>query len=128
MQVEGRSTLSGLARRVVEAGSVSSLSRFLSAAPWSAGSVAEHWQRRFRERLAPLVEAEHTQQVAKRPKRRGHPAATVVTGYLIGDDSTLAKPRAKKMQGVGRHYSTTAGTHVRGHSLVKGLDVLLGRR
>src|SRR5207248_6239527 len=26
------------------------------------------------------------------------------------------------------HYSTTAGTHVRGHSLVQGLYVLLGRR
>src|SRR5437667_10947700 len=32
------------------------------------------------------------------------------------------------MQGIGRHYSTTAGTHVRGHALVQGLYVLLGRR
>jgi SRSO17 transposase len=51
-----------------------------------------------------------------------------VTGYLIGDDSTVAKPKGKKMAGLGRHYSTTAGTRVQGHSLVQGLYVLLGRR
>jgi SRSO17 transposase len=127
MQVEGRSTLSGLARRVVEAGSVSSLSRFLSNAPWSAYRVAACWQTRFRERLAPLVEAEHAQQAAKRPKRRGHPAATVVTGYLIGDDSTQQKRRGDKMGGLGQHYSSTEDKPVNGHSLVQGLYVLLGQ-
>jgi hypothetical protein len=30
-----------------------------------------------------------------------------VTEYLIGDDSTCHKRRGKKMEGVGRHYSTT---------------------
>jgi len=51
-----------------------------------------------------------------------------VTGYLSGDDSTLAKPKGKKMEGVGHHYSSTANARVRGHSLVQGLYVLLGRR
>lgn len=51
-----------------------------------------------------------------------------MTGYLIGDDSTLAKPKGAKMAGLGRHYSTTVGTQVRGHSLVQGLSVLRGRR
>jgi len=32
------------------------------------------------------------------------------------------------MEGVGRHDSSTADTHVRGHSVVQGLYVLLGRR
>ncbi len=127
MQIEGRSTLSGLVRRVVEAGSVSSLSRFLSNAPWSARSVAERWQRRFRERLAPLVQAEHARQEAERPKRRGHPAVTVVTGYLIGDDSTQHKVRGEKMGGLGQHYSSTEDKPVSGHSLVQGLYVVLGQ-
>jgi len=37
-----------------------------------------------------------------------------VTGYLIGDDSTLAKPTGKKMEGVGHHDSSTAAARVRG--------------
>ncbi len=118
MQNEGRSTLRGLARRVMEAGSESSLSRFFSSAPWQA---------RFRERLRPLVEAEHSRQIATRPKRRGHPAPTVVTGYLIGDDSLQEKGRGEKMGGVGHHYSSTEDRPLRGHSLVQGLYVLLGQ-
>jgi hypothetical protein len=51
-----------------------------------------------------------------------------VTGYLIGDDSTLAKPKGKKMEGVGHHDSSTAAARVRGHSLVQGLYVVVGRR
>jgi SRSO17 transposase len=128
MQVEGRSTLSGLVRRVVEASSVSSLSRFLSAAPWSAWTVAERWQRRFRERLMPLVEAEHARQASQQPRRRGHPKATAVTGYLIGDDSTQHKVRGDKMGGLGQHYSSSEDKPVNGHSLVQGLYVLLGQR
>src|SRR5438067_3327513 len=78
--------------------------------------------------MAPVVQAEQERQRQARPRRWGRPPQPVVTGYLIGDDSTVAKPKGKKMQGIGRHYSTTAGTHVRGHSLVQGLYVLLGRR
>ncbi len=121
-------TLSGLRRQVAGGRSVAALSRFLSAAPWSADTVAATWQARFRGRVAPLVAAEHHRQRAVRGRRRGRPKATAVTGYLIGDDSTLQKPKGKKMEGVGRHYSTTAGRPVAGHSVVQGLYVVAGRR
>jgi SRSO17 transposase len=51
----------------------------------------------------------------------------VVTGYLIGDDSTQPKPKGKKMGGLGKHYSTSHQATVIGHSLMQGLYVLLGR-
>jgi hypothetical protein len=51
-----------------------------------------------------------------------------VTGSLIGDDSTCQKMRGKKIEGIGHHYSTTAGSTIRGHSLLQSLYVLLGRR
>ena len=127
MQNEGRSTLRGLGRRVMEAGSESSLSRFFSTAPWHDGKVGVRWQARFRERMSALVETEHTRLAAVRPKRRGHPASTVVTGYLIGDDSLQEKMRGEKMGGLGQHYSSTADKPMRGHSLVQGLYVLFGQ-
>jgi hypothetical protein len=46
---------------------------------------------------------------------------------LIGDDSTMEKVRGKKMAGLGKHHSTTAGTRVVGHSLVQALYVVQGR-
>jgi hypothetical protein len=52
----------------------------------------------------------------------------LVTGYLIGDDSTMHKPKGKKMQGLGRHQSTTEDNRIPGHRMVEGLYVLLGRR
>lgn len=75
-------------------------------------------------RNLPVAEA-HAQQRAARPVLRGR--ATVVIGYLIGDDSTLAKSKGKKMEGGGLHHSPTAGTRVRGHSLVQGLYRVEGR-
>jgi hypothetical protein len=39
----------------------------------------------------------------------------------------MHKMRGKKMAGLGKHYSTTAGTRVVGHSLVQGLYVVQGR-
>jgi hypothetical protein len=74
------------------------------------------------------VEAEHERQRRQRPKRRGRARKTVVTGYLIGDDSTQHKPKGKKMGGLGQHYSTTAERQVSGHCLAQSLYVLLGRR
>ena len=125
-------TLSGLRRQVAGGGSVAALSRFLSEAPWSAEEVAARWRARFDGQVAPLVAAEHARQRAGRPRRRGHPAATAVTGYRVppgrGDDSTVHKPRGRKMEGLGRHYSTTSGNPVVGHSLVQGLYVVAGRR
>ncbi len=121
-------TLTALLRCVVARASLAGLSRFLSKAPWSPSAVAQTWRRRFDGQVRPLVEAEHARQRAARPPRRGRPAATVVTGYLIGDDSTVEKVRGTKMAGLGKHYSTTAGTQVVGHSLVQGLYVVQGRR
>ncbi len=121
-------TLTGLLRQVVAQATLSGLSRFLALAPWSPTEVAKTWRQRFDTQVTPLVDAEHARQRGVGPRRRGRPAATVVTGYLIGDDSTIQKVRGKKMAGLGKHYSTTAGTQVVGHSLVQGLYVVAGRR
>lgn len=121
-------TLSGLMRQIAGGPSVSGLSRFLSEAPWSAAEVAGRWYERFVAQMIPAVQQEHLRQQQARPKRRGHPQATVVTGYLIGDDSTQHKPGGKNMKGMGYHHSTTHQKRVPGHSLVQGLYLLLGRR
>jgi hypothetical protein len=78
--------------------------------------------------MQPVVAAEQQRQRHEQPKRRGRPKAPVVTGYLIGDDSTMHKHKAKKMEGLGLHHSTTQDKRVRGHSMVQSLYVLLGRR
>lgn len=119
----GRHTLTGLLSCVAVKASAASLSRFLAEAPWKATEVALRWRERFDQQLAPQVA-----QRAARPKRPGRPKASIVTGYLIGDDSTCHKMRGKKMEGIGCHYSTTARRTVTGHSLVQSLYVLLGRR
>jgi DDE superfamily endonuclease len=127
-----RRTLSGLRGKVAGAGSLSALSRFVSGAPWGASELAEAWQARFRAQLAPRIRAEHARQRAARPRRRGRPAATRVIAFAIFDDSTIAKhaqgETAARMEGVGRHYSTTAKGLVAGHSLFAGLWFVLGRR
>src|SRR5919199_2022369 len=120
-------TLSGLLRQVAVQATLSGLSRFLTKAPWSSAEVAKTWRQRFDTQVAPLLAAAQSRQRAAQPKRRGRPPIPVVTGYLIGDDSTMHKVRGKKMAGLGKHYSTTAGTRVVGHSLVQGLDVVQGR-
>ena len=120
-------TLTGLQRQVAEQTSLSGLSRFLARSPWSADAVAATWLERFGQQMRTLVEAERERQRRKRPKRRGRPTSPVVTGYLIGDDSPQVKPKGRKMEGLGRHHSTTEGKRVVGHSLVQGLYVLLGR-
>ena len=78
--------------------------------------------------MQPKVAAELQREHQMQPKRRGRPKAPIVTGYLIGDDSTIEKRKGKKMEGLGRHHSTTQDKRVRGHSLVESLYVLLGRR
>ena len=120
-------TLSGLVRHVAVQVTLSGLSRFLAKAPWSTAQVAQTWRTRFDTQVAPLVAAAQARQRAAQPKRRGRPTTPVVTGYLIGDDSTMHKVRGKKMAGLGKHYSTTAGTQVVGHSLVQGLYIVEGR-
>ena len=128
MLCEGARTLSGLLRQSADGSSLAGLSRFLSEAPWEAPAVAEQWLRHFRETMQPVVAAEQQRQRHEQPKRRGRPKAPAVTGYLIGDDSTMHKHKAKKMEGLGLHHSTTEDKRVRGHSLVESLYVLLGRR
>lgn len=128
VECQERRTLSGLLRRVAARVSLPGLSRFLSKWPWSESELAAMWQARFRARAAQLVQAEHARQRAEQPKRRGHSKATEVTGSLIIDDSTHAKPKGRKMKGLGLHHSTTEKRRVKGHSLFSGFYELLGQR
>lgn len=125
---EDRRTLCGLLRSVADRISLCGLSRFFSRSPWSEERVAECWLERFRNQQAPFVEAEHQRQRACRPRRPGRPAATLVTGYLIVDDSVHVKPRGCRMGGLGYHYSSTERRQVRGHCLFGSLYVLGERR
>jgi len=127
MECEGRRTLSGVLREVGQSLSLSGLSRFLAVAPWEPGAVVTGWQRQFRAEMQPLVTAEREQQCQQQPKRRGRPKQPLVTGYVIGDDSTMSKPKGRKMEGLGKHHSTTYDQRIVGHSLVQGLYVLLDR-
>jgi hypothetical protein len=128
MLCEGTPTLSGLLHQIAAGPSLAAVSRFLSEAPWEEAAVAASWLRHFREEMEPKVAAELERKRQMQPKRRGRPKAPVVTGYLIGDDSTMHKRKAKKMEGLGRHHSTTEEKRVPGHSMVANLYVLLGRR
>jgi hypothetical protein len=128
IECEERKTMTGLLRVVGEHISLSGLSRFLSKWSWSTEQVAQTWIDRFREQMKPAVLAEHARLRAERPKSIGRPRATVVTGYLIFDDSVHTKPKGKKMGGLGWHFSNTERKMVCGHCLMTGLYVLLGRR
>jgi len=121
-------TLTALLRTVAVRATLAGLSRFLSKAPWDGADVAQTWRERFDTQVVPRIADAHTRQRAARPKCVGRPKATVVTGYLIGDDSTMHKVRGKKMAGLGKHYSTTAGKPLVGHSLLQLLYVVAGRR
>ncbi len=120
-------TLTSLRRHVAGGPSIASLSRFIARSPWDEEAVVRAWLARFQTQVLPVVQAEREQQRQTRPPQVGRPKEPFVTGDLIGDDSTLAKPKGKRMEGVGHHYSSTADARVRGHSLVQGLYVLLGR-
>jgi hypothetical protein len=128
IECEERKTLTGLLRMIGEQVSLSGLSRFLNKWRWSPEAVAQSWQAHFRQQLEPLVRAEHERLKALAPKGVGRPKQTVVTGYLIFDDSVHEKPKGRKMGGLGRHYSNTAQKVVTGHCLFTGLYVLLGQR
>jgi hypothetical protein len=128
MLCQGSRTMSGILRQVSNDATLSGASRFMSQAPWQADDLARRWTGQFRQEMVGEVAAEHTRLRRRRKKKPGRPKKTVVTGYLIGDDSTMTKQRGKKMGGLGRHYSGTEKKTVTGHSLVQGLYVLLGRR
>ncbi len=121
-------TLTALYRAVRAPGSYAALTRFLASAAWQPQLLVAQWLARWARQLVPLVQAERTRCRQAAPPRRGRLPQAVVTGYLLGDDSTMHKPQGRKMEALGRHYSTTAGKPVPGHSLVAGLYLLLGRR
>jgi hypothetical protein len=120
LECEGKRTLSGIMSKVAQPPSLSGLSRFFSESPWVAEALVVIWQEHFRAETQPLVEAECEQVRQAQPKRRGRPKQPSVTGYLIGDDSTMSKPKGRKMEGLGKHHSTTHEQRIVGHSLVQG--------
>jgi hypothetical protein len=91
LQAPERRTLAGLRRNGAGAKSLSALSRFVATAPWAPAAVAAAWQARFRQQLAPRIQAEHARQRASQPRRRGCPAATRVPAYVSLDDSPIKK-------------------------------------
>ena len=121
-------TLSGMLREVAVWMTVGGLSRFLISPAWSVEELAEVRYAYFSAEVAPLVDEAHTQQRLQQQKRKGRPATTVVTGYLILDDSTHVKRYAKKMGGMGWHYSSTDKRTMPGHSLFEGVYVAAGHQ
>lgn len=128
VECEERKTMTGMLRVIGERVSLSGLSRFLNKWPWSAEKVAQTWLLHFRQRMGSPVQAEHDRLKAEQPKRVGRPKQTVVTGFLIFDDSVHKKLKGRKMGGMGSHYSNTEQKVVTGHCLFSGLYVLLGQR
>jgi hypothetical protein len=128
IECEERKTMSGLLRVIGEQVSLCGLSRFLNKWHWSPADVAQSWLLHFRQRLAALVQTEHSCLRTQQPKHIGRPKQTVVTGFLIFDDSVHHKPKGQKIRGLGYHYSNTEEKVVAGHCLFTGLYVLLGQR
>jgi hypothetical protein len=121
-------TLSGILRQVAISASVSGLSRFLQQAPWSVTALTAAREAHFKTQLAADIAQAHAHQRAQRPRRPGRPSETVVTGFLILDDSTHVKPYATAMEGQGWHHSTTDQCRRPGHSLFQSVYCLLGRQ
>ena len=96
-ELSGNARLRAAASALGERISLSGLSRFFSKWLRSPVEVVHTWLLRFRQRLEGLVQAEHGRLRATRPKSVGRPKATVVTGYLIFDDSVHTKPRGEKL-------------------------------
>jgi hypothetical protein len=106
---------------------LSGMSRFLAEAPWVQEVVVVILLEHVRTEMQPQVEDECEQQLIHQPTRRGRPKQPSVTGYLRGDDATMSMPKGRNMEGLGTHHSTTYDQRVVGHSLVRGLSVLLDR-
>lgn len=121
-------TLSGILRAVAVLVTVWDLSRFLVSPRWSTTRLAEARYRVFCAEVQPLIAAAHETQRLNRPRKRGRPTATVVTGYLILDDSTHVKRYAKTMGGQGWHYSSTDQRSMPGHSLFQGVYLVEGHQ
>lgn len=121
-------TLSGLLRSVATWVTVWQLSRFLVSPRWTTEKLAEERYRVFAAEVQPMVVTAHAAQRRQRVKRRGRYRATVVTGYLVMDDSTHVKRYAQKMGGQGYHYSSVDKCTMPGHNLFQGLYLVEGRQ
>lgn len=121
-------TLCGLLREVAVMVTVSGLSRFLVSPAWTCNELARARYVFFCAEVTPIVAQAHATQRLEQPRRKGRPSPTVVTGYLILDDSTHVKRYAKKMSGLGWHYSSTDQRSMPGHSLFEGVYVIEGYR
>jgi len=121
-------TLSGLLREVAVVVTVSGLSRFLISPAWTSDELTSARYAFFCAEVTPIIAQAHAMQRLDKPKRKGRPSPTVVTGYLILDDSTHVKRYAKKMSGLGWHYSSTDQRSVPGHSLFEGVYVVEGHQ
>lgn len=121
-------TLSGMLRSVAALVTVWDLSRFLISSRWSTARLAEVRYRLFCAEVQPMVVTAHVEQRSNRSKQRGRPKATVVTGYLILDDSTHVKRYAKCMGGQGWHYSGTDKRSMPGHSLFQAVYLVEGHQ
>lgn len=117
-------TLSGMLREVAVWVSVGGLSRFLISPAWSIDQLVNARYAYFCAEVRPIVAEAHANQSLQRPKRKGRPEPTVVTGYMILDDLTHVKRYAKKMGGQGWHYSSTDKCTMPGHSLFEGVYVM----
>jgi hypothetical protein len=121
-------TLSGLLREVAVLVTVSGLSRFLISPAWTPDELTSARYAFFCAEVTPIIAQAHAMQRLDKPKRKGRPSPTVVTGYLILDDSTHVKRYAKKMSGLGWHYSSTDQRSMPGHSLFEGVYVVAGHQ
>jgi hypothetical protein len=128
LHCDERRTLSALLRHVAVSMTIFGLCSFLRVAPWSVDELTTVRQAYFYEQVAPLVAAAHAEQRAQRPRRSGRPKRTVVTGYLILDDSTHTKRYARAQEGLGSHYSSTEKAVVNGHSLYQSVYLLQDRQ
>lgn len=120
-------TLSHLNHAITGKKSLSSLSRFLAKSPWNHQFVIQYNFTFFCSMMQPRIEQARQILLEKQQKRRGRRLIPLVTGYLIGDDSTMLKAKGMKMQGLGKHYSTTQKKPVIGHSLVQCLYMVVSR-
>jgi hypothetical protein len=128
LHCDERRTLSALLRHVAVKVSIFGLCYFLRKASWSVDALTAVRQAHFYAQIEPLVATAHAQQRAQRPRRPGRPKQTVVTGYLIIDDSTHAKRYARAQEGLGIHYSATEKKVVNGHSLYQSVYLLEGQQ
>ncbi len=128
LHCDERRTLSALLRHVSIRVTIFGLCYFLRTAKWSVEELTAVRQAHFYAQVASLVVEAHTEQQAQRSPQAGRPKSTVVTGYLIIDDSTNVKRWAQAQEGLGRHYSSTEKKTVNGHSWFQSLYVLAGQQ